>query len=381
MASPLPHAALAHAASGAAPDAAPDKWAILKNLAAARRTFGLSDRTLGVLSALVSFHPARTLEASRSLIVHPSNATLSARAHGMPESTLRRHLAALTQAGLVLRHDSPNGKRYARRGASGSVDRAFGFDLRPLAIRADDIAAAAEDARRLEDRRKRLRETATLRLRDATKLIALAQSEGEAIAKETELRVADLARTLRRKLDIAALEHCIEEIDGLLAGLHAVIAPRCASDMSAEAAQNGCHIQTSDQSTLESEDGDTPGKTASHPALHLSALLDSCPSLVLFARDPIERWPDLVNAADAIHPMLGITPETWRDARRRMGPQMASATLACILESAGRIRNPGGYLRRLAQKASEDRFTPLPMIAALRTRRTRMAAVEMAAGA
>ena len=66
----------------------------------------------------------------------PRHATLSDRAHGMPESTLRRHLAALVRAGIILRHDSPNGKRYARRGEGGEITDAYGFDLTPLVARA-----------------------------------------------------------------------------------------------------------------------------------------------------------------------------------------------------------------------------------------------------
>ena len=133
---------------GAAAEAGPDKWAVLKALAAGRAAFGVTDRDLAALAALLSFHPERTLAPGEGaggagLIVFPSNAALSARAHGMAESTLRRHLAALVAAGLIRRQDSPNGKRYAARGVDGAPERAFGFDLAPLAWRADEIEAAA----------------------------------------------------------------------------------------------------------------------------------------------------------------------------------------------------------------------------------------------
>ena len=104
-----------------APQASTDKWALLRDLTAARGAYGVSDRDLAVLAALISFHPRAELTDDAQLIVFPSNASLSARAHGMPESTLRRHLAALVKAGLILRRDSPNGKRYATRGASGQA--------------------------------------------------------------------------------------------------------------------------------------------------------------------------------------------------------------------------------------------------------------------
>ena len=55
----------------------------------------------------------------------------------MPASTLRRLLAVLVEAGLIVRRDSPNGKRYARKGRGGEITLAFGFDLAPLVVRAE----------------------------------------------------------------------------------------------------------------------------------------------------------------------------------------------------------------------------------------------------
>jgi hypothetical protein len=39
--------------------------------------------------------------------------------------------ASVVEAGLVIRRDSPNGKRYARRGEGGRIEQAFGFDTPP----------------------------------------------------------------------------------------------------------------------------------------------------------------------------------------------------------------------------------------------------------
>ena len=64
-------------------------------------------------------------------MVFPSNDQLSLRAHGMAPATLRRHLAVLVHCGLLIRRDSPNGKRYARKGQGGTIESAFGFDLMP----------------------------------------------------------------------------------------------------------------------------------------------------------------------------------------------------------------------------------------------------------
>ena len=166
--------AAAALARAPASDPACPKWQVFHDLRDARAAFGVTDRDLTVLNALLSFHQTAELRDGEPLVVFPSNATLSDRAHGMAESTLRRHLAALAAAGLVVRHDSPNGKRYATRDADGRIARAFGFDLRPLLVRAREIAAAARTARAGAERRRRLREAAVLALRDAAKLAAFA---------------------------------------------------------------------------------------------------------------------------------------------------------------------------------------------------------------
>ena len=41
----------------------------------------------------------------------------------------------------IVRRDSPNGKRYARKGRGGEIKLAFGFDLAPLVVRADEFEA------------------------------------------------------------------------------------------------------------------------------------------------------------------------------------------------------------------------------------------------
>ena len=71
-----------------------DKWTLFHDLCTARDAFGVTDRDLSVLNALLSFLPARELVDGAPLIVFPSNATLAARAHGLAESALRRHLTA-----------------------------------------------------------------------------------------------------------------------------------------------------------------------------------------------------------------------------------------------------------------------------------------------
>jgi replication initiation protein RepC len=83
----------------------------------------------------------------RCTVVFPSNEQLALKAHGMPASTLRRLLAILVEAGIVIRRDGPDGKRHARKGRDGASAQPFGFDLSPLVARAEEFEAAAEEVR------------------------------------------------------------------------------------------------------------------------------------------------------------------------------------------------------------------------------------------
>ena len=96
----------------------------------------------------------------------------------MANATLRRHLGALLDCGIILRRDSPNGKRYARKGRGGELEDAFGFSLAPLLARAEEFRAAAERVRADNRALRLMRERITLQRRDIGKLIEAAVEEG-----------------------------------------------------------------------------------------------------------------------------------------------------------------------------------------------------------
>src|SRR6202167_4747078 len=173
----LAHVANQAVAKARPPEKAVHKWQVFRAICTAKARVGASERALALLDALLSFHPETTL-SGEGLIVFPSNEQLALRAHGMAPATLRRHLAALVDCGLVIRRDSPNGKRFARKGQGGAIETAFGFDLGPLVARADEFEASAEEVR-VEERVLRLvRERVTLCRRDIAKMIATGVKEG-----------------------------------------------------------------------------------------------------------------------------------------------------------------------------------------------------------
>lgn len=339
------HKALAEAPCPATPI---DKWALLRNLSIARAAFNVSDRDLTVLQALLSFHPPQMLEADTPTIVFPSNARLSERLHGMPESTLRRHIAALVCAGLILRHDSPNGKRFARRDETGQIARAFGFDLRPLLVRAHDIFSAADQARRDATELHALREEIILHLRDIS---SLSGTTSEAI---------DLQRQLRRKLTLGSARRLVTYASDLAAQARSLVPT--AEVSGGYDSQNERHIQDSNKIPSESE---SCNEDKVDTALTLTTVLEACTAAKDYAATKITDWVTLIATAQTIYPMMGITPDVWHQSKRSMGATEAAVTVLCILQRFEKIAKPGAYLRSLCKKAGEGSFGAGGMVNAL----------------
>lgn len=373
-----------------------DKWSLFNDLREARAHFGITDRDLGVLYALLTFLPAKALAVDADLLVFPSNASLSDRAHGMAESTLRRHLAALVRAGLIWRHDSPNGKRYAARDRSGAIVTAFGFDLRPLLSRAADIATAAEETRARALALRRLREELVLRLRDASKLIAYGlEAQPTADWLTLEARLVPLRRALRRQVDAAELYALLDTAVDILAQAEAALL-LSAKEMHGTDIHFERHHTNSNKDSSDFEpcpekgraaEPDVPQDCASGLTDHVTALSDrplpslplylvvkACPDLEPYAKGRLSSWRDLVAAAAFVRGMMGISISAWEEAQHVMGPETAAVVVAAMLQRIGSIANPGGYLRALSLKASLGGFSSGPMIMSLLNSATRVGA-------
>lgn len=354
-----------------------DKWQLLRAVTEARQVYGLGDRTIAVLEALVSFATTRALDGREAIIVFPSNRELSLRARGMAPATIRRHLAALVEAGMIFRRDSANGKRYCRRDDRGVAEDAFGFDLAPLALRAGEIFEAAEAAR-AEDRVLRaLRSEVTLHQRDIAKIIACALEEGRAgdWAGFT-LRLSALSAALGRRAARDLLETRRTTLVHLRAEVeNAYLASLSDKEMSASDHHAERHIQNSNTDHIFEPDGqevrqEEPAETErpapeQKMAISLTRLARLCPQIGDYGAAGIRTWSDLVATADLVRAMLGISPDAWRKARAAMGDQAAAVVIAILLERAETIRSPGGYLRDLTQKATRHAFSVYPMLQAL----------------
>ncbi|WP_158972207.1 replication initiation protein RepC [Chachezhania sediminis] len=326
-----------------------DKWALLDALTLVADRHGLNHRSLTVLRALLTFFPGRDLPADPGAgMVYPSNRTLSARLNGMPESTLRRHLAALVRSGLIARRDSANCKRFARVG--GVV---FGFDLSPLARAAASIAEMADDARAEAHR------VAALRAR-----LAAARQNALDDGRDPDDPLLEHVRLcLRRKLSSDVLRALVTAVETTLPD------PRpCAPtvETSASDSRNERHIQATDKSIsvrIQPVDKTLPKDP------DISDVLSSCREYQNFFPTRHPDWPQLVSTADRLHPMMGIDAEVYRQASSVIGERGAAVSVLCMLESMAQIRSPGAYLRALCKRAEKGSFNLAGMLTTARRAR------------
>jgi replication initiation protein RepC len=389
----LAHVAAQMAVSNRPPDKVVHKWQIFRAICTARPKLGVSERALAVLNALLSFYPETTLTGDDELIVFPSNEQLCLRTHGMPASTLRRLLALLVDAGLIVRRDSPNGKRYARKGRGGEIKLAFGFDLAPLVVRADEFERLAEEIE-AEARAVRLaKERITLCRRDIAKMIATGIEEsvpteragqGPASWQEVHVVFRELVEGISRTAGLEELEAAADALSSLADDILNLLETQIkTTNMSANESQNERHKQNSNPNpSIELEPSLQEGRAATaDPTLPptvppektytLGMVLNACPDIVDYAKGGIGNWRDFFATAAVVRPMLGISPSAWEEAQAVMGDTRAAIVLACLLQRSSAIQSAGGYLRELTRKARAGEFSLGPVLMAQINARTR----------
>jgi len=410
------------------------KWRLFRALTEAKEPLKVTDRALSVLHALLSFHQETALTLAQAepetgendpapgLVVFPSNRELSIRAHGMAPATLRRHLACLVDAGLILRRDSPNGKRFARRGQGGAIEDAFGFDLTPLVARAAEIENLAEEVRAENRAMAVLREKITITRRDIVKMIETGMEEGVptgailgsvdgsriaifgGAGKEVagwqafHLRYATLSGRYARTLSRSELEALAGELAALAVETRKLLEMHVKTkNISANESQTERHIQNqitniSDlEPSLQEGRADPPERNDQEPGAPsapaperlpgasekperqpgsartypLGMVLEACPDILDFAPGGISNWRDLAATATVVRSALGISPDAWAQAQDALGAHDAAIVIAAILQRGDEIKSAGGYLRVLTAKARAGAFSLGPALMAL----------------
>ena len=403
-----------------APKASVDKWKLFRNLCEARNAIGISDRSLVVVNALLTFYPQIELSETHGLIVFPSNAQLALRAHGMAPATLRRHLSALVECGLIIRKDSPNGKRYARKargetdtGKAGQGDgesrEAFGFNIAPLIARAAEFETLAEAARETRRHIKRLKERVTLLRRNVDKLIILGAEELPEMDWQAQYALFRMAiDAIPRNATAEDLDLAIDGLECLQIGISTTLETLFNSQiMSVNESHFEHHKQSSKTDTrsdlepsfrkkqgqntvtkteirepaivLDTKEatqfklgrgscGDS-AQTQSNAAqaekpVPLGLVLKACPDILDYGKGEITSWRDLMVASVLARSILGVSPSAYQDACEVLGQERAAIVISCILQRTEHINSAGGYLRNLTEKARLEAFSVWPMLLA-----------------
>ncbi len=348
------------------------RWVLYKHLCIAKSEFNLNDRCLAVLSSLLSFLPQDHLSSLENPVVFPSNRQLSLRAHGMPESTLRRHLASLIKAGIITRIDSPNRKRYAHKDGSGAIEMAFGFSFRPMIARTQEIIQKSEETLARQRALKLLRDRVSITRREIAE--EFLNCKRTAQIEDIFLRFRKIVDAIPRRATSIELTSIKSNLDSIADELsNALLNNDYVEKTSGTVAQFERHHSeslTESLSLVKIENlndlkGNLPQinnpsciqNTVLKPVdVSLDMVLRYCPDIRAYNTKPISCWRDLLDAANVVTSFLGITPSLYREASVVLGRQGVSAVVAWLLQRSSDIHSPGGYLRSLVQKATTDSF-------------------------
>lgn len=357
-----------------------DKWKIFRDASAAMDLLGIQSNSLAVLDALLSFYPENELRQDAQLVVFPSNSQLALRAHGLAGATLRRHIAVLVDAGLIVRKDSANGKRYARKDNAGQIEQAFGFDLSPLLARSEELAMMAQQVMADRANFRKAKESLTICRRDVRKLITAAIEEGaQGDWHEIECAYISLVGKISRTPALSEVTLVLDEMNSLKRDIVKRLENQVNSEKnSANAAQIERHIQNSNTNYITefeprsrkeqeaTEEQNIPPKRLPIKSFPLGMVLKACPSVCDYGPDgKIANWRDLMTAAVVVRSMLGVSPSAYQEACEIMGQENAATAIACILERANFINSAGGYLRDLTRRSQQGEFSLGPMMMAL----------------
>ncbi|TPW29232.1 hypothetical protein FJU08_15390 [Martelella alba] len=351
-----------------------DKWLAFRKLRAAAPALGLTDRSLTIVNALLSFYPDRTLRSGPALVVFPSNTTLADRANGISPATLRRHLALLVEAGIIIRRDSPNGKRYARRSAGGKLDYAYGFDLSPLIARQAEFHALAEKAKAERETKRRLREQITTTRRGLAKgIVFLSACERHDAAARFQDAYADLSGKLSPRLGIDDARAILHAFSALLSDLDKLLEKLTNVEiLSASEPQNERHIE--DQTPEYKTKTDLQIDRRPH------RLADSLKNLPNFSKDILSGLrpaPDsLVRASDIAARLLAIPTATLNASRIKLGSRNTALAIAVLYEMGENITNPSAYLTLITKKIENGQTTIDDFLVSSHFRRTYLSEAE-----
>lgn len=379
-----------------------------KKVAAA---IGLKAPDMLLLDTLAAVAQPQDWEQGRRPIVWASNNFLTEQL-GWSLSALRRHVRRLCDVGVIAMKDSPNGKRWGRRDEDGHIVEAYGFDLAPLAARAEEFEALNMVLQEERQLCASLRNTITVTRRIIRAKIEMAlerhlRGPWRALEEEfTEMlaRLPRRAATAERLMNLVdwfsdlkgrveeAFEAAFEwsaEFDAKHVDKRKITNQEIAletQNMIPTGAVFDTHILTTNKpdpvNSNRFETKHAAGAAQESPPakqvegvdhqideiqwsthtktpksdIDVPTLMQACPHFAEMARSLcgyLKDWNDVHRASGKLRVVAGISEDAWNIAQRTFGPEVAAAVIALIYDkhATGEVIAPGGYLRGMVEKA------------------------------
>lgn len=339
---------------------------LYRALRAAAHVHALPDAVARTAERLIDFIPQDAPEP-----VSPVAVQRLADLRGCDTRTIRAHVARLIEIGLCADRRRDGGGRAVLRGPDGAIVMLFGVSFAPLLADADRLEAEAAALERLAADKARLRGEISqlrgqLRLRletdpDAVQAAAFAALPRRIAHLEGPALEALLARVVAI---LAALETGAATSRGDAAERTAATVDRPVDEPDRpEDFRRPSYITTdpTDEPCHPAETGASGKRSAQDPHgldhVTLAMAQAILPADWKTDTGPRPDWRALVEAAWTRAPLIGVGQDAWALAAGALGRR--GAALLVLLADAdagvrgGRIRNPGGWVRRMAERAEQ----------------------------
>ncbi|WP_161555841.1 helix-turn-helix domain-containing protein [Mangrovicoccus ximenensis] len=310
-----------------------DRWEVLQLVKDTSRALGIGEREIAVLAAHLSLLPKGPVRASGLCMSYAEIGGILGRANCMDERRFRRGETRLSEAGLVARKLSGNGRRYPVRDGRGQIVDAYGIDLRPLFLRVPELeelrARLAEDAARRNAQRSRL----------SARLSHLRRSMGDRLPDSLAALLDELGRLCRRaSADTAALTAAERRL------LAAETELSCAPETPAPAALPDIPAADAGQSVRCTESPEKENKQSPDPKVRIPDLLNDCPKVSAYFPDPPGDPQTLARCLFDFLGFLGLRTGRRTEVLNRLSLAELLPALEYILDRLDKLRDPGAYL-------------------------------------
>lgn len=367
---------------------------LLKLVKRAGREIGFTGKMVQLLEYYILFTKEKDWEDGARPIVYQS-LYKTALDFGVGERQIQKLEQALFDVGALTWNDSGNHKRYGSRAETGEILYAFGVDLSPLAYLQPVLeqkyhekqlrdAAWMETKRQISWYRARIRiflaEIAEDYPEEAHRQLAAYEEVSMPIRAYMTLEslrdlcrqhetlhdeIQSLVEVLSRDEENSELSQEYSPMDAYN-GSHNYSTTKYQSDKSDTSSLTDTSFQESVAESHENngyscargKDKENENSGPRYPEVSLKQILNAASNRFL-DKMPLEPRPmnenDFVEAAYRLLPDLGIHKSAWGEACANIGRLGAAICIVIIDQKMNlpenRVRNPGGYLRAMAQRA------------------------------